>query len=73
MNYKLAKIVTEMFHNTYEKLSPDFGYETRKDTKKFDFNSKNGKLMLATVTEVLKNILDEESAAKLYLKLNKIN
>ena len=24
------------FHETYERLAPEFGYETRSDTKKFD-------------------------------------
>jgi len=42
------------FHYWYELLAPSFGYETRKDTKDFDPNSKNGKLMV----EVCKRILD---------------
>jgi hypothetical protein len=42
------------FHNTYEKLAPYFGYETRQDTKDFDFNSPNGKLMVAVCSEVIK-------------------
>lgn len=49
---KLAK----RFHYWYELLAPSFGYETRKDTKDFDFNSKNGKLMI----EVCKRILDND-------------
>jgi len=36
-----------LFHETYEKLAPSFGYETRKDTKAFDPESANGKLMIA--------------------------
>lgn len=42
-----------LFHDTYEKLAPSFGYETRKDTRKFDPNSPNGKLMIAVCGEVL--------------------
>lgn len=42
-----------MFHNTYEKLAPDFGYETRKDTKTFNKNSTNGKLMIEVCKEIL--------------------
>lgn len=40
------------FHETYERLAPDFGYETRDDTKQFDPQSKNGKLMIAVCHEV---------------------
>ena len=40
--YKLAK----QFHTLYELLAPDFGYETREDTKEFDEHSKNGRLMM---------------------------
>jgi hypothetical protein len=43
-----------LFHNTYEKLAPTFGYETRQDTKEFDFKSNNGKLMVAVCSEVIK-------------------
>lgn len=67
---ELFMLITELFHNTYERLAPDFGYETREDTKKFDPDSKNGKLMIATVTEVLKHMIDEGAVAKLWLKLN---
>jgi hypothetical protein len=42
-----------LFHETYERLAPSFGYETRDDTKKFDKNSKNGKLMIAVCREIL--------------------
>ena len=36
-----------LFHNTYERLAPSFGYETRLDTKSFDTNTPNGMLMIA--------------------------
>lgn len=35
------------FHDLYESLAPSFGYETRPDTKVFDPNSRNGRLMTA--------------------------
>lgn len=38
--------IAKLFHDTYEKLAPDFGYETRKDTKQFDPFSNNGRLMI---------------------------
>lgn len=47
---KLAKL----FHDTYERLAPSYGYETREETRQFDENSKNGQLMIATCNEILK-------------------
>ncbi len=44
--------IAKMFHDTYERLAPSFGYETRKDTKDFDPESPNGKLMTAVCQEV---------------------
>jgi hypothetical protein len=41
------------FHDTYERLAPSFGYETREDTRDFDPNTKNGKLMVATCAAII--------------------
>lgn len=41
------ELLARLFHDTYEKLAPTFGYETREDTKQFDPTSPNGKLMIA--------------------------
>jgi hypothetical protein len=41
------------FHDTYERLAPAFGYETRADTKAFNPDSANGKLMQAVCAELL--------------------
>jgi hypothetical protein len=41
------------FHEIYERLAPSFGYETRQDTRAFDPESKNGKLMVAVCGEIL--------------------
>lgn len=41
------------FHETYERLAPAFGYETRAETREFDPQSRNGRLMMATVRTVL--------------------
>ena len=41
------------FHETYERLAPSFGYETRTDTRTFDPESKNGRLMVAVCRELL--------------------
>lgn len=40
------------FHEIYERLAPQFGYETRPDTKEFDPASPNGKLMVAVMKEI---------------------
>lgn len=40
------------FHETYERLAPSFGYETRQDTKKFDPETPNGRLMVAVCAEL---------------------
>lgn len=53
------KEYTLKFHNTYERLAPNYGYETRKDTKEFNFNSNNGKLMYATVSEIISPLLQK--------------
>lgn len=39
----------KMMHEIYESLAPEFGYETRDDTKDFDPDSPNGKLMIEVV------------------------
>jgi hypothetical protein len=45
-----------LFHETYERLAPSFGYETRTDTRVFDLESKNGKLMVAVCGELLATV-----------------
>ena len=52
MNDKEAVKLATRFHETYERLAPSFGYETRQDTKVFDPESKNGKLMVAVCQEI---------------------
>ncbi|MCK4820433.1 Lar family restriction alleviation protein [bacterium] len=47
-----TKKLAALFHNTYEELAPSFGYETRADTKELDFDSPNGKLMLAVCERI---------------------
>lgn len=56
MNKEILEI-TKKFHDTYEKLAIEYTYETREDTKVFDINSNNGKLMYATVNEIVSPIL----------------
>ena len=56
--------ITKKFHYTYEKLASEYTYETREDTKIFDINSNNGKLMYATVNEIVSPILKENKKLK---------
>jgi hypothetical protein len=51
--------IARLFHETYEKLAPSFGYETREDTKVFDPESKNGKLMISVCQSVASKIYIE--------------
>ena len=44
--------LARQFHEVYERLAPSFGYETRKDTKKFDPTQPNGRLMMAVCAEI---------------------
>lgn len=42
-----------LFHEAYERLAPEFGYETRTETRSFDVESPNGKLMVAVCQRIL--------------------
>lgn len=55
MNIMNAEELARMFHKTYEELAPQFGYETREDTREFDPESANGKLMVAVCKKILMN------------------
>lgn len=63
MNKEILEI-TKNFHDMYEKLASEYNYETREDTKVFDINSNNGKLMYATVNEIVSPILKENKQLK---------
>jgi len=52
------------FNDLYESLAPTFGYETRADTKQFDPEIPNGKLMIAVCNGLLGQLLDENAALK---------
>ena len=53
------KELPRKFHEAYERLAPTFGYETREDTKEFDADSSNGKLMGVVVNEVMTKALED--------------
>ena len=41
------------FHDAYERLAPSFGYETRPETREFNPESPNGRLMVAVCKEII--------------------
>ena len=45
--------LAEQFHKLYEELAPQFGYETREETRIFNPESNNGKLMIAVSKRIL--------------------
>lgn len=50
-----AEFLAKLFHDTYEKLAPDFNYKTREASAKpwFDVPENNRKLMVAVAEKVL--------------------
>ena len=48
-----------LFHETYEHLAPEFGYETRTETRSFDPDSPNGRLMVAVCEEILRKLAEK--------------
>ena len=48
--------LAKLFHETYERLAPSFGYQTRPDTRNFRPDTPNGRLMIAVAAELLKHI-----------------
>lgn len=63
MNNKGEKLARK-FHDTYERLAPNFGYETREDTKQFDPTTSNGRLMIAVCTELAGDVASRETSAQ---------
>lgn len=59
-----AWMLAVKFHELYERIAPSFGYETREDTRQFNCDSPNGKLMLAVCMEIL---VDQSEATKSFV------
>jgi hypothetical protein len=49
-------------HEAYERLAPEFGYQTRSDTKEFVLGSSNAQLMIAVCKELLEYAALREEA-----------
>lgn len=53
---KKQEILARAFHNIYEELAPQFGYETRTETRQFDPTTPNGRLMIAVCERIIDDI-----------------
>jgi hypothetical protein len=53
-----------LFHDTYERLAPSFGYKTRADTKAFDPTTPNGRLMIAVCSEVAATLATQPATGR---------
>ncbi len=51
-----AEQLARMFHEIYENEAPNFGYETRNDTREFDPESPNGGLMISVCGKVINEL-----------------
>jgi hypothetical protein len=51
------------FHESYERLAPVFGYETRTETRCFDPTTPNGRLMIAVCGELLNELRNAGTSA----------
>jgi len=56
---KKAEGMAIFFHNKYELLAKYYNYKTRADTKIFDKNSPNGKLIIAVCESWIINKLEK--------------
>lgn len=50
-----------LFHGTYERRAEDFGYITKEETRTFNRDSPNGKLMIAVCGDVLKYLKSKKN------------
>ena len=58
-----AKELAAKFHEAYERLAQEHGYVTRRDTRQFDPESPNGRLMIAVCEEIRGSLLPENDGA----------
>lgn len=63
-----AETLAQLFHETYERRAPEFGYETRKATalpwEEIPEDNANKRLMIAVAGEVLA-VVEKETTAEL--------
>jgi len=56
--------LARQFHDRYEEIAPLYGYATRNDTRVFDPDSLNGRLMRAVCLQVVGPIIAERDALR---------
>ena len=61
-----ASNLAQTFHETYERLAPDFGYRTREASAKpwDDVPEQNRALMIATCAEIIQHLRDTLGASE---------
>ena len=57
--------LAKMFHATYERLAPSYGYSTRPETQVFDLDTPNGKLMVAVCEEIWEKVVGDKLLQRL--------
>jgi hypothetical protein len=50
-----AAALAVKFHDAYERLAPEHGYTTREETRQFNAETPNGKLMVAVCKDLIAN------------------
>ena len=65
--------MAQFFHEAYERLAPQFGYETRAETRVFDPESANGRLMIAVCEAWLTAPVFEQTIGGLEFGLKVLN
>jgi hypothetical protein len=58
-----AEALARMFHESYERLADVAGYETRLETRSFNLESPNGRLMVLVCAEIRKALLSAGAVA----------
>lgn len=54
--------LAKFLHDTYERLAPEYGYVTRPETRTFDHESANGRLMIAACEALRSELLPQDSS-----------
>ena len=62
--YQEASKLARRFHELYETTAPAFGYKTREETKEFDPESANGRLMAFVCYELVKEEIEKYEITK---------
>ena len=62
----MSETLARKFHETYERLAPAFGYNTRHETRTFDPHSANGRLLTVVCAQVVGDLERERDELKAY-------